>query len=290
MTNDTVVVLGGGGLVGTLMCSVLKQQGLHTRVVDCRAGEHEDERHQIDVSNPPRDSAQLFSNAIAVVFALPERVAVDAIPWVLQAVSMDVMFVPTCSVQGPFYAALRAHSAQQPCIGINPMFSPRLSPQGRTVAICRDDQGAAETFIETALIAAGMKIRRMSPASHDELMALCQALPHAAIIGFGMALAKSTLDLALIEEVMPPPMRTMLALLSRLLVNPAEVYWDIQLQNHQASQQREALLQGMECLIRTVSDEDYPLFKEDLQTVARALGERLDSGALDCQQIFSQLN
>ncbi|MBM3104323.1 prephenate dehydrogenase/arogenate dehydrogenase family protein [Pseudomonas sp. P66] len=290
MTNDTVVVLGGGGLVGTLICSVLKQQGLHTRVLDCRAGEHEDEHHQVDVNNPPSDSAQLFSNAIAVVFALPERVAVDAIGWVLQVVSVDVVFIPTCSVQGPFYSALRAQAAQQPFIGINPMFSPKLSVQGRTVAICRDDEGATLSFIETALIAAGMNIRRMTPASHDELMALCQALPHAAIIGFGMALAKSSLDLALIEEVMPPPMRTMLALLSRLLVNPAEVYWGIQQENHQASQQRDALVQGMERLIRIVSDEDYQRFKHDLQTITTALGSRVDRGALDCQRIFSQLN
>lgn len=108
MTNDTVVVLGGGGLVGTLICSVLKQQGLHTRVLDCRAGEHEDEHHQVDVNNPPSDSAQLFSNAIAVVFALPERVAVDAIGWVLQVVSVDVVFIPTCSVQGHFLQCLES--------------------------------------------------------------------------------------------------------------------------------------------------------------------------------------
>lgn len=42
----------------------------------------------------------------------------------------------------------------------------------------------------------------------NELMALCQALPHAAILGFGMALAQSSVDLDIVAEVMPPPMRT----------------------------------------------------------------------------------
>ena len=40
----------------------------------------------------------------------------------------------------------------------------------------------------------------------NELMALCQALPHAAILGFGMALAQSSVDLDIVAEVMPPPM------------------------------------------------------------------------------------
>ncbi|HGY9625665.1 hypothetical protein WCE02_10015 [Pseudomonas juntendi] len=76
-----------------------------------------------------------------------------------------------------------------------------------------------------------MKTTRMTPVAHDELMAICQSLPHAAILGFGIALSMSSVDLALVEEVMPPPMRTMMALLSRLLINPPEVYWGIQLEN-----------------------------------------------------------
>ena len=166
------------------------------------------------------------------------------------------------------------------------MFSPNLSVEGRTVAICMEDNNASVTFIEQHLAEAGMKTRRMTPAAHDELMALCQSLPHAAILGFGMALVQSSVDLALVEEVMPPPMRTMMALLSRLLVNSPELYWDIQLENDQACRHREALVQGVERLMNNVGSRDYECFKGDLQVISNALGKRLDTGAVDCQQIF----
>jgi prephenate dehydrogenase len=82
----------------------------------------------------------------------------------------------------------------------------------------------------------------------------------------------------------------MMALLSRVLVNPPEVYWDIQLENDQASHQRAALMEGMERLMKNVRNQDYDEFRRDLQGVSSTLGSRLNSGSVDCQHIFSLLN
>lgn len=290
MNTNTVVVLGGAGLIGSMISRILKQYGYFVRVVDRRPAEFECEYHEMDVTKPFNDTGAVFRNATAVVFALPESVAVSAIPWVTTFLSSEVVLIPTCSVQGPFYKALKAAAPRQPFVGVNPMFSPKLSVQGRSVAVCVEDTQAAQTFIERHLMEAGMKIRRMTPSAHDELMALCQALPHAAILGFGMALATSSVDLDIVAEVMPPPMRTMMALLSRILVNPPEVYWDIQLENDQATAQRDALVHGLERLQENIFDQDYERFKSDLQSVSTGLGKRLNAGAVDCQHLFSLLN
>ena len=290
MNNNTVVVLGGAGLIGSLISRILKQYGYCIRVVDRHPAEFECEYHEIDVTQPFSNTGAVFRDAMAVVFALPENVAVCAVPWVTTYLSTGVVFIPTCSVQGPIYKALRAVAPDQKIVGVNPMFSPKLSVQGRTVAVCVENMEAAQSFIEQHLLDAGMKIRRMTPTAHDELMALCQTLPHAAILGFGMALAKSSIDLDLVAEVMPPPMRTMMALLSRILVNAPEVYWDIQMENDHASSQREALVKGLERLQENVAKQDYERFKDDLQTVSKTLGKQLNTGAVDCQHVFSLLN
>ena len=290
MMSDTVVVLGGAGLVGSLISRILMQYGYDVRVVDRRPSEQENGFYEVDVTSPFSNTEHIFQGVVAVVFALPESVAIRAIPWVVGSVSSDVVFIPTCSVQEPFYRALKDTSYQQPFVGVNPMFSPKLSVQGRTVAICLEDGDSPSTFIEQHLMEAGMKIKRMTPVAHDELMALCQALPHAAILGFGLALARSSLDLESALEVMPPPMRTMMALLSRVLVSPPEVYWDIQLENDQASHQRAALAEGMERLMKNVRNQDYDEFRRDLKGVSNTLGSRLNSGAVDCQHVFSLLN
>lgn len=290
MMSDSVVVLGGAGLVGSMISRILMQYGYDVRVVDRRPSNLTCGFYKVDVACPFSNTEHIFQGAVAVVFALPESVAIRAIPWVVGFVASDVVFIPTCSVQEPFYRALKDASSPQPFVGVNPMFSPKLSVQGRTVAICLENCKSPPAFIEQHLLGAGMKIRRMTPAAHDELMALCQALPHAAILGFGLALAKSSLDVESVLEVMPPPMRTMMALLSRVLVNPPEVYWDIQLENDHASQQRAALAEGMDLLMGYVRNQDYEGFRSDLQRVSNTLGHRLNSGAVDCQHVFSLLN
>ncbi|KAE9649336.1 prephenate dehydrogenase [Pseudomonas sp. PB105] len=290
MNTQAVVVLGGAGLIGSLISRILKQYGYIVRVVDRRPPDSDCEFHEMDVTQPFNHSGAVFRDAIAVVFALPESVAVSAIAWVTRCLPSDAVMIPTCSVQGPFFKALKAAAPQQRFVGVNPMFSPKLSVQGRTVAVCVEDVQTPQSFIERHLMEAGMKVRRMTPAAHDELMALCQALPHAAILGFGMALAQSSVDLDIVAEVMPPPMRTMMALLSRILVNPPEVYWDIQLENDQATAQREALVQGLERLRENIVEQDYERFRSDLQSVSKVLGKRLNAGAVDCQHLFSLLN
>lgn len=39
-----------------------------------------------------------------------------------------------------------------------------------------------------------------------------------------------------------------------------------------------------------VGSRDYDCFKGDLQVISNALGKRLDTGAVDCQQIFALLS
>ncbi|WP_440974346.1 prephenate dehydrogenase dimerization domain-containing protein [Pseudomonas koreensis] len=289
MNNNTVVVLGGAGLVGSLISRIFEQYGYHIRIVDRKPGEG-DNYIKIDVATLSSCGEAVFHDAVAVVLALPEGAATRALPWILQAVTTDVLLMPTCSMQGPFHEAMKAISPKQRFVGINLMFPPRMSVQGRTVIICVENLSLPATFVEQHLMAAGMNLRRMTPAAHDELMAMIQSLPHAAILGFGLALSQTSVDLSIIEDIMPPPMRTMLALLSHVLTNTPEGYWNIQLENDQINTQRQALIQGMKRLINHIEEQAYERFTDDLQGVARILGRRVDSGAVDCQHIFSLLN
>jgi prephenate dehydrogenase len=49
-------------------------------------------------------------------------------------------------------------------------------------------------------------------------------------------------------------------------------------------------MEGMERLMKNVRNQDYDEFRRDLQGVSSTLGSRLNSGAVDCQHIFSLLN
>ncbi|WP_350305097.1 prephenate dehydrogenase dimerization domain-containing protein [Photorhabdus viridis] len=289
MSNHKVVILGGQGAIGSLLGRLFTQSGCIVYRVDQRAqGEHSLCR-QLDILNPAADSEAIFTEAKAVVFALPEAVAIQALPWVLSAVGDDVQIVSTCSVQAPFHSALRAAAPGQPFIGVNPMFSPSLSEQKRPVAVILDNCHVNQHWIELVLTQVGMRINRMTPEEHDRVMAFCQALPHAAILIFGLVLARSPLDIGTLATVAPPPMRTMLALLSRVLLNPMEVYWDVQYENPIAAEPRRELLHAIQQLDSIVQAGDQTAFGNNLRHIAQQLGEQLNISAADCQHIFSTL-
>ncbi|MNO90447.1 T-protein [compost metagenome] len=285
-----VVVLGGGGAVGGMLTGLLRQAGIRTVGIDNRVPYKPLVGLQMDLVYAPLLDARIFERAVAVIFALPEDVAVQVLPRVLQAVGGEALIVPTCSVQGPFHAALKTAAPTQPWLGINPMFSPSLEVRGRPVVMCLDDLHAPVHWLETLLSEAGLDIKRMSVEQHDQAMALCQALPHAAVIAFGMALAKSGADLAPLLAVAPPPMRTMLALLSRILCNPVEVYWDIQRENTFAAEQRESLAKAMGQLSDRVHGDEQHEFANELIDIAQTLGAHRINGAEECQRLFSSLN
>lgn len=289
MSAETVVVLGGAGAVGGMLTGVLRRAGFQTLGIDKRMPQDLSDSLQLDLDCAPLLDSRMFESALAVIFALPESVAVQVLPHVLQALDDDVLLVPTCSVQGPFHAALKAIAPAQPWLGLNPMFSPSLDVRGRPAVICLDDVNAPAHWLETLMNEAGLTLKRMTVEQHDQTMALCQALPHAAVIAFGMALIKSGTDLATLLEVAPPPMRTMMALLSRILSNPKEVYWDIQHENTYATKQRDALAESLTQLSHRVRNHDQQGFAKELSDVAQALGGHRVTGAEECQRLFSLL-
>lgn len=169
------------------------------------------------------------------------------------------------------------------------MFSPVLSCRGRVVAVCLEDLSAPVSFLEAYLFEMGAKLKRVLPKEHDEIMAVCQVLPHAAILGFGNALAKTTLSIDIILEMMPPPMKCMMALLARILSGSPDVYWSIQTENEYAKYQRMAVFQGVEELMSCVASEDVDSFREQLLIISSYMKIGVDLGAIDCQRIFSLL-
>ena len=286
----TVLVIGAAGAVGTMLADLVERGGQRVTRVDCRPDPGRARHQQWDILTPPPEAEQLCAQVCEVILALPEAVAVKAIPWLATHLAPDATLIPTCSVQAPFFNALKRHGAPQRCAGINPMFSPSLGAEGRPVAICVEADEQPVHWIEGVLVQAGMKLHRMLPTTHDELMARCQALPHAAILAFGLALANSKVDLKLLATIAPPPMRMMMALLSRVLVNPAQVYWDIQSENDHAKGARAALRVGLEQVTSIVDCQQEDEFCRTLETVAQALGEQLPAGAEQCHHLFGALN
>ena len=107
---------------------------------------------------------------------------------------------------------------------------------------------------------------------HDRVAAAAQALTHAAVIGFGAALAELDVDIADLDRMGPPPHTALLSLLARIASGAPQVYWDVQAANPHAPAARRALARGVSQLAGVVEDGDRAAFGDLLDRLCGVLG------------------
>lgn len=108
MKNSTVVVLGGAGLVGAWISKIFMSHKYDVRLVDNNITGTEG--CLLDLTKPIGGVGHIFDGAVAVVFALPEAVAAQAVSWIIDYISSDILIISTCSVQESFYNKLKVLS------------------------------------------------------------------------------------------------------------------------------------------------------------------------------------
>ena len=282
--DDSVVVVGGSGAVGRLMVDLLRGDDVPVTVVDLHDGR--DPAFPITVGNitePDERLASALARAATVILAVPESVALAAD---LSAVRSDALLVETLSVKSGFARHLDGADRLGAALGINPMFAPSLGMAGRPVAAVVHRQGPpVDAFLES-ITRWGGRVVVLDAARHDRLAAATQALTHASVLAFGLALAELDLPFVEIDAVAPPPHTTMLAVLARITGGEPEVYWDVQAGNPHAAEARAALRRAAHQVSETVDSGSEAEFARMLTRAEAALGGSEDRYRAVCAEMF----
>lgn len=236
-----VVIVGGMGEVGRFFAKLLAG-GATVTLVDPRAAARPGVSAD-DVRVPGAALMGELARADLVVLAVPESVAVAAVPVVASVLPPGALLVDTLSVKAAIVPVLR-HAATRhglAALSVNPMFAPALGAAGRPVAVVEVVPGGRVARLRELLTGAGAALVPMTVDRHDRLCAAVQVATHASVLAFGAAVRSMDIDPADLLEVAPPPHRTMLGLLARLVSASPEVYRDIQVANPDADAVRSAL-------------------------------------------------
>lgn len=222
-----VVVAGGRGAMGSLFADRLEAEGCAVTRVDPLDGDMTD-----DITTPGPSTVHALAEADVVVLAVDEDVTLRALPVVHEAVDAGTLVIDTTSVKMDVVAAHRRHR-RGPVLSVNPMFGPGLDPAGRAIACVTVEDGPAAADFRDRMTGWGADVVPMSAQGHDELTALTQVLTHASLMAFGVALASllentPDVDVETVWRAAPPPHRTLLQLVARLVGLRLETYRDIQ--------------------------------------------------------------
>lgn len=269
----SAVVVGGSGAVGALLVERLAAAGVPAlRVIDRRSPgplPHVDWIRD-DICNPRDQTLRLIESADLVVLATPEEVAIASLGTLLPRMPPGSLLVDTLSVKSRFAQALEGFGTRVELLGINPMFAPSLGFAGRSVVAVPYVAGQrAEAFLDFVR-AQGSDVVRLSAEEHDRACAALQVATHAAVLSFGMALRAANYDLASAARIAPPPHRTLLALLARIVAGDPEVYRDIQVANPFAAGMRVQLAAAQRQLDDVVSEgsaESFDRLIVDLRSI-----------------------
>ncbi|WP_037840737.1 prephenate dehydrogenase [Streptomyces sp. NRRL F-5126] len=289
------VVVGGSGAVGALFAERIRAAGARVSVVDParppagRAGGGFAWVRGDVTAIDDRLAAEL-GHADLVVLAVPEQVALAAVPGVGAALRPDALLVDTLSVKQRFADAVRRHAPGVQAVGLNPMFAPSLGFEGRPVAAVVVGDGPRVAGLLDLVSSWGARIVRVDDRAHDRLAGATQALTHAAVLAFGLALARlDDVHPRDLLRVAPPPHRALLALVARIACGTPEVYWDVQAANPEAPAARKALAESLARLTDTVEGGTEEAFEDLVGELRAHLGADLPRLGDTCAALFEHL-
>jgi prephenate dehydrogenase len=221
-----------------------------------------------------------------VVLAVPELVALAAVPALAPQLRPGALLVDTLSVKTGIVAALAAHGTHLEAVSLNPLFAPALGLDGRAVAAVVVRDGPRAQALLDAVGRRGGRVVEFGADEHDRIAAVTQALTHAAVLAFGLALDELGVAVEDLGAVAPPPHLTLLALLARIASGQPETYWDVQARNPHARRARAALAAGLATLAYAADHGTDGDFAAIMERAGESLGPARHDYSRICEELF----
>ncbi|TWH08998.1 prephenate dehydrogenase [Pseudoxanthomonas taiwanensis J19] len=191
-----------------------------------------------DPADPGSDpSERLLAEADVLVFSVPIRDAATLIgDYVQRSAGREAgrLWLDITSIKQAPVAAMLASRAE--VVGLHPMTAPLKTPtlRGRVVVVCEERLEHWRGWVDQLLHALQGEYVRATPAHHDRVMALVQAMVHAVHLGQAGVLRSFAGELGGPAELMP--YRSIgfemdAAVAARILSLNPQVYEDIQFGN-----------------------------------------------------------
>jgi prephenate dehydrogenase len=268
------------------MVDLLLGAGADVLVVDVTAPAAEVAYVRGDICAMEAGLVTEIRHADIVVLAVPEHVALAAVPALAPQLRPGGILVDTLSVKTGIVAALAAHGAHLEAVSLNPLFAPALGFDGRAVAAVVVRDGPRARALLDAVGRRGGRVVEVGADEHDRVAAVTQALTHAAVLAFGLALDELGVAVEDLGAVATPPHLTLLALLARIASGQPETYWDVQAGNPHARRARAALAAGLATLADAADHGSDADFAAILERARQRLGPAGDTYTQLCEELF----
>lgn len=228
------------------------------------------------------EPAELVARADVLVFSAPIRRTPDLIREYVRLAhgrERGKLWLDVTSVKAEPVAALLASRAE--VVGLHPMAAPPKSPtlRGRVLVVCEARLDRWRPWVETLLRALEAECVSSTPAHHDQVMALVQAMVHATHLAQAGVLRAHAAELGGLDGLLPfrsASFEMDAAAIARILSLNPSIYEDIQFGNPHVDDMLQRLrdeLAGIHALVRAGDEDARARFRQRFLADSRdALG------------------
>ncbi len=257
LPNGKILIVGGAGEMGSFFASLFIKSGYEVRIIG------ESDWHKVEKLSIGIDLA---------IVSVPIEKTCEIIEQISPHLPLNAVLADFTSIKKePVKKMLDSHKG--PVIGLHPLFGPDLvSLDKQIIATTSGRNRKACQWVIDQLITWGAVIVRSSPAEHDTIMEIVQALRHFETFCFGQFLYQKNAKLEKTLEFSSPIYRLELGMVGRLFAQDARLYSEIIF----ATKKRRTLLKeyitSLNCHLEMLENNDKKLFVEKFNKVSQWFG------------------
>ncbi|UAA40128.1 bifunctional chorismate mutase/prephenate dehydrogenase [Paraneptunicella aestuarii] len=252
-----VVIIGGGGALGSLFVSMFGRSG-----------------YQVDViEQDDWDSAsEKFKQAGLVLVSVPIRVTQQVIKQLSNLPEHCILADITSVKSEPLQAMMKAHKG--PVVGLHPMFGPGIKSFAKQVVVaCEGRKPEEYQWLLEQIKIWGAAVFYTEAQQHDDAMAFIQVMRHFSSFVYGAHLAEEDPDLDLLVSLSSPIYRLELAMVGRLFAQDPVLYADIIFSNQKSIGLLKRFRERLDKYLKLVESGNKEGFIEQFRDIATWFGD-----------------
>ncbi|MCS7149515.1 MAG: prephenate dehydrogenase/arogenate dehydrogenase family protein [Caldimicrobium sp.] len=263
--NFTIGIIGGAGKMGRLFKSFFEKRGFPVVISDKKTGLRYEE---------------LLEVSKVIILSLPMEIFPEVVETIAPRIKEDHWIMDICSLKLEPAKVMKRNLKRGELLATHPLFGPfERDLRGKIVALYPLRGRNFHNWLRKILTEEGLKVVKIPPKKHDEIMGLVQVLNHFWLLLLGKVLHDSKLPLKEVISLSTPSFLGQLQILKRLALQDEKLYARIQLENPFGNKFRKLLCQNCQKLARKLSQRDnfsYETFYEAFN-VAQRIAKEVES-------------
>jgi prephenate dehydrogenase len=202
----------------------------------------------------------LISESDLIIICLPEHITYTFLDLYRSYISKNSLLVDTLSVKSQIVSVYNDNGFN--ALSLNPMFGPDLLFEGKNMIVVKIKESGLSEWVISLLSTLKVNLIYLTSEEHDKMTSIVQVATHAAVMAFGITLNQSDVSVNELLKIATPPFLNICTLFSRITSGNKNVYWSIQKENIYASQIRNALINNLIALDKSIHEDHEEVFNQ----------------------------